>query len=158
MVSLRSRNVTDEPTSSRNKKAAACLPPACGLLADSSSVASSNLSAREESEASEKADRLGDLSSNDSSDSEVNSDEELSDESTQTGVIESGSRLVDQGTIIDNNSQATAPIYRISKSLGLNQHKRKRLDDGDTSMFSVASQEFLRTNTNGNRQSYHHRG
>ncbi|OBT64126.1 hypothetical protein VE03_06286 [Pseudogymnoascus sp. 23342-1-I1] len=135
MVSLRSGNETNEPTSSRSKKAAACLHLDCGLLADSSSVASSNSPTREEFEASEKTDQVRDLSPNDYSDSEVNSDEEeISVESTQTSVIESESRLVDQGIIIDNNSQATALKYRISKSLGPNQHKRKRLDDGDTNI------------------------
>jgi hypothetical protein len=143
--------VTDGPPSSRRNKAAACLPSACGLLADSSSVASSNSSAREESEASEKTDQLGDLSLNDYSDSEIDSDQELSVESTQTSVIQSGSGLVDQIIITANDSQATALTDRISKSLGLSQHKRKRLDDGDTGMFSIALKELLRTNTNRSR-------
>ncbi|KFY80885.1 hypothetical protein V499_00295 [Pseudogymnoascus sp. VKM F-103] len=141
MVSLRSRNVTDGPPSSRTNKAAACLPLACGLLADSSSVASSNSSAREESEASEKTDQLGDLSLYDYSDSEVDFDEELSVESTQTSVIESGSGLADQVIITANDSQATAPTDRISKSLRLSQHKRKRLDDGDTDIIEDSNGE-----------------
>ncbi|KFY32247.1 hypothetical protein V493_00380 [Pseudogymnoascus sp. VKM F-4281 (FW-2241)] len=144
MVSLRSRNVTGGPTSSCSKIAAACLPSACDLLADSSSVASSNSSAREESEASRRTDQLGDLSLNDYSDSETSSEEELAAESTQTSVMESTSGLLDRGIIIDNDNQAVVPTNRISKSLGLNQHKRKRLDDGDSTDSAISSGEGSR--------------
>jgi hypothetical protein len=147
--------VTDRALSSRKKEAGSCLPSAFGLLADNSSVASSNSS---ESEASEKTDRLGDLSPDDYSDSDVDSDEELPVESTQTSVLGSGSGLVNQVIITDNDSQATAPTGRVSKPLGLNQHKRKRLDDGDSRMFSIALKEHLRTNTDYSRQRYYRRG
>jgi hypothetical protein len=93
MVSLRSQKVTDRALSSRKNEAGSCLPSAFGLLADNSSVASSNSS---ESEASEKTDRLGDLSPDDYSNSDVDSDEELPVESTQTSVLGSGSGLVNQ--------------------------------------------------------------
>lgn len=147
--------MTDRASSSRKKEAGRCSPSAFGLPADNSSIASSNSS---ESEASEKTDQLGDLSPNDYSDSDVDSDEELLGGSTQTSVLGSGKGLVNQVIITDNDRKDKTPMGRIGKPLGLNQYKRKRLDDGDSGMFTIALKKDLKTNTDYSRRRYYHRG
>jgi hypothetical protein len=127
------------------------------LATTSDQAGASNLSGREESEESESIDQVGDLLVDDYRNSEIDSDEASSAELAQTGVVESGSGLVDEGITIAIDRQATATRDRASKSLGQNQYKRKRSDDGDTGMFSVTLKKFWRTNTNGSRQRYHQR-
>lgn len=137
-------------TSSQRRKAIASPPLDCyldswrvlSLTTTSDQAGASDSSAREESEESESIDQVGDLPVNDYSNSEIDSDEESSAQSAQTSVVESGSGLVDEGITIAIDRQATVPRDKTSKSLGQNQHKRKRSDDGDTGMFSVALTQF----------------